>query len=192
MKQEDIDPNLSSIIFDDTVLSNLTLTQILYVIRRLYAARAFIGKATRREIQAGIRSNCNFTRLRNQTKLQTVDQAIQEGWMQITDDEINSSNQVVELRLCIEYSKLFSTAESEAMAIAHNRNWVFASDDGTAKRFARKQGIRVTGTLGILAKAVKSNVICSSVANRIYAQLIEEGNNLKLPCQNGISSFPNP
>ncbi|WP_017313941.1 hypothetical protein [Mastigocladopsis repens] len=179
MKKENTEPEASPIIFDHTVLSNFTLAQILHVLRRLYAGRAFVSKAVRREIQAGTASTCNSASLRNRAKQRAINQALQEGWMRSPDDEVNPDHEIVELRLSMEYRKRFSTGQSEAMAIARTRNWVFASDDGTAKRFARERGIRVTGTLGILTKAVKSNVICSSVANKIYAQLIEEGYSLK-------------
>ncbi|WP_017654871.1 hypothetical protein [Fortiea contorta] len=192
MKKENIDPDLSPIIFDSTVLSNFSPAQILHVLRRLYAGRAFIGRAVRREIQVGSASTCNSTYLRTRAKLRAVNQAFQEGWMRSPDDEVNPKDEVIELRLSMEYRKRFSPGESEAMAIARNRNWIFASDDGTAKRFARERGIRVTGTLGILTKAVKSNILCSSVANNIYAQLFEEGYNFQLPYQNDISSHLNP
>ncbi|BAY80433.1 hypothetical protein NIES25_69210 (plasmid) [Nostoc linckia NIES-25] len=192
MKKENIDPNLSPIIFDNTVLSNFTPAQILHVLRRLYEGRAFVGRAVRREIQVGTANPYNSACLHSRAKLQAVNQAFQEGWMRSPDDEVNPKDEVVELRLSMEYRKDFSPGASEAMAIARNRNWVFASDDGTAKRFARERGIRVTGTLGILAKAVKSNILCSSVANNIQAQLIAEGYNFQLSYQNGISSYLNP
>ena len=192
MKKENTESEASPIIFDRTVVSNFTQAQILHVLRRLYAGRAFVSKAVRREIKAGIASSCNSASLPNRAKQQAINQALEEGWMRSPNDEVNPDDEVVELRLSIEYRKHFSAGESEAMAIARTRNWVFACDDGRAKRFARERGIRVTGTLGILTKAVKSNVICSSVANKMYAQLIEEGCSLKLPYQNGISSFLNP
>lgn len=192
MKKETTEPEASPIIFAYSVLSNFTQAQIFHVLRRLYADRAFVSKAVRREIKAGIASSCNSASLRNLAKQQAINQVLQEGWVRSPNDELSSDDEVVELRLCMEYRKRFSAGESEAMAIARTRNWVFASDDGTAKRFARERGIRVTGTLGILTKAVKSNVICSSVANKMYSQLIEEGYNLKLSYQNSISSFLNP
>ncbi len=65
-----------------------------------------------------------------------------------------SPREAVELRLTWEYSQRFGAGESEAMAIAHNRSWVFASDDGAARNFAKERGIRLTGTLGILIKHI--------------------------------------
>lgn len=175
VKKEIIDQGLSPIIFDNTALSNFTPAQILHVLKRLYEGRAFVGRAVQRELKVGTGNPCNSDCLRSRAKLQAINQAFQEGWMRSPDDEVNPKDEVVELRLSMEYRKGFNPGVSEAMAIARNRNWVFASDDGKVKRFARERGIRVTGTLGILAKAVKSNVLCSSVANNIQAQLIAEG-----------------
>jgi predicted nucleic acid-binding protein len=192
VKRDTTEPEASPIIFTYSVLSNFAQMQIFHVLRRLYSGRAFISKAVRREIKARIGSSYDSAYLSHHTKQQAINEALQEDWMRSPDDGINPDDEVVELRLCMEYKKRFSVGESEAIAIARTRNWVFASDDGTAKRFAKERGIRVTGTLGILNKAVKSNVICSSVANKIYARLIQESCALKLPYQNGISTFLNP
>ena len=75
--------------------------------------------------------------------------------------------------------------------IARTRNWVFASDDGSARRFATERGIRLTGTLGILIKAVKSEILSLSAADAIHARMIDEGYRSPLPYENGISSFIN-
>ncbi len=115
-----------------------------------------------------------------------------EGWLQTPSDAVNPNDDAVELRLTIEYSQRFGAGESEAMAIACNRNWVFASDDGNARKFAQERGIRLTGTLGILIKAVKNKVLCLSAADIIHAKMIDEGYRSPLPHENGISSYLNP
>ena len=106
VKKENIDPDLSAIIFDNTVLSNFPPAQILHVLRRLYPRRAFVGRAVRREIQVGTASPCNSAYLRSRAKLEAVNQAFQEGWMRSPDDEVNPKDEVVELGLSMEYKYL--------------------------------------------------------------------------------------
>ncbi|MGH8000725.1 MAG: nuclease [Brasilonema sp.] len=192
MKSKSTEQEASPIIFDNTVLSNFALTQVFYVLQRLYAGRAFVGKAVQREIQAGINSASKSASLKNRTKLEEINQALDDGWLQTPPDEVNPNDDAVELRLTLEYSQRFGAGESEAMAIARNRNWVFASDDGAARNFAKERGIRLTGTLGILVKAVKSKILCLSLADVIHAQMVDEGYRSPLSYENGISSYLNP
>jgi predicted nucleic acid-binding protein len=191
VKSKSTETEALPIIFDNTVLSNFALAQVFYILQRLYTGRAFIGKAVQREIQAGIDSASTYTNLQNRTKLQEINQALAEGWLQRASDVVNPNDDAVELRLTIEYSQRFGAGESEAMAIALNRNWIFASDDGNARKFAQERGIRLTGTLGILIKAVKNKILCLSLADAIHAQMIDEGYRSPLYYDSGISSYLN-
>jgi predicted nucleic acid-binding protein len=77
------------------------------------------------------------------------------------------------------------------MAIAFCRGWIFASDDGATRRFAQNQGIRLTGTLGILIKATTIGLLDRSEADTIHAQMVDEGYRSPLAYDGGISSFLN-
>lgn len=191
MKSKSTQPEASPIIFDNTVLSNFALSQVFYILQRLYAGRAFVGKAVQCEIQAGINSASTSASLKNRTKLREINQALDDGWLQTPPNEVNPNDDAVELRLTLEYRQRFG-GESEAITIARNRNWVFASDDGIARNFAKERGIRLTGTLSILVKAVKSQILCLSLADAIHAQMINEGYRSFLSYENGISSYLNP
>jgi predicted nucleic acid-binding protein len=159
----------SQVIFDNTVLSNFSQVQACYVLRRLYEGRAFICRTIQQAIQA-------------------IHQAFEDDWLHILDNEVSPDEKIVELQLDIEYRQRFGGGTAEAIAIARTRNWVFASDDASAKRFATERGIRVTSSLGILVKAVSSEILSLSAADAIHAQMIDEGYRSPLPYQNGISS----
>lgn len=92
-------PESLPIIFDNTVLSNFALAQSFEVLRRLYEGRAFICRAVLQEIQTGIESGWKYPQLRSRTRLQAVNQAIEEGWLQFPDYEANPGDEVLELRL---------------------------------------------------------------------------------------------
>ncbi|AFY57395.1 putative nucleic acid-binding protein, contains PIN domain [Rivularia sp. PCC 7116] len=188
MKSKSQEPEASSIIFGSSVLSNLAPAQVLEILPRLYTDRAFVAKAVQHEIQAGISNTSTSVRLQNR-KLRAINQALDDGWLQTPPDEINPNDDAVELRLTLEYGKKFSAGESETMAIARNRNWVFASDDGIVRQFAKERGIRLTGTLGILVKAVQYKIICSSLADFIHSRMIDKGYRSPLSYKNGISNY---
>jgi predicted nucleic acid-binding protein len=185
------EPEASPIIFDNTVLSNFALVQAFDILRQLYEVRAFICRAVLQEIQAGIDSGWKYPWLRGRTRLQVVNQALDEGWLQIPRSEVNPGDDIGELQLALEYGQRFGAGEAEAMAIARTRGWVFASDDGAARRFAKEHSIRLTGTLGILVKATSVGILSLSDADGIHARMIDEGYRSPLPYENGISSFLN-
>ena len=85
------------------------------------------------EIQTGIESGWKYPQLRSRTRLQAVNQAIKEGWLQFTDNDVGPGDEVLEMRLALEYGQRFGAGEAEAMAIAHTRIWILATDDGEAR-----------------------------------------------------------
>jgi predicted nucleic acid-binding protein len=91
----------------------------------------------------------------------------------------------------LEYGERFGAGEAEAMAIARTRGWIFASDDGAARRIARESGIGLTGTLGILVKATSVAILSLSDADSLHARMIDEGYRSPVPYENGISRFLN-
>ena len=185
------EPESSSIIFDNTVLSNFALVQSFDVLRRLYEGRAFICRAVLQEIQAGIESGWKYPQLRSRTRLQAVNQAIEEGWLQFPNNDVNPDDEILELRLALEYGQRFGVGESEAMAIARTRGWVLATDDGQARRFAQERDIRLTGSLGILIKATEQEIVSLIEADALHARMIDEGYRSPLSYENGISSYLN-
>jgi predicted nucleic acid-binding protein len=185
------EPESSPIIFDNTVLSNFALAQSFEILRRLYEGRAFICRAVLQEIQAGIESGWKYPQLRSRTRLQAVNQAIEAGWLQFPDNDVDPSDEVLELRLALEYGQRFGAGEAEAMAIARTRGWVLATDDGAARRFAQERSIRLTGSLGILIKATQQGIVRLTEADALHARMIDEGYRSPLPYENGISGYLN-
>lgn len=54
-------------------------------------------------------------------------------------------------------------------------DFIFAYDDIVARREAKLLNVKLTGTLGILLKAVKRRLINQKEADRILARMIENG-----------------
>ncbi len=179
------------IIFDNTVLSNFALTQCFDVLQRLYEGRAFIGRAVLREIQTGIESGWKYPKLLSRTRLQVVNQAIEAGWLQVANNDLNSRDEMLEIKLALEYGEQFGTGEAEAMAIARIRGWILATDDGKARRFCQKNDIRLTGSLGILIKATQQETVSLTEADALHARMIDEGYRSPLGYNRGLSKYLN-
>ncbi|MCX6564144.1 MAG: DUF3368 domain-containing protein [Candidatus Aminicenantes bacterium] len=65
--------------------------------------------------------------------------------------------------------------EASSIAAAKERNLIFASDDKVARREAARFGVKLTGTLGILKKAVKTKVISEKEADAILMKMTAAG-----------------
>ncbi|NOR12273.1 MAG: hypothetical protein GQ545_03375 [Candidatus Aminicenantes bacterium] len=61
--------------------------------------------------------------------------------------------------------------EASSIAIANNRGLLFACDDKTARREAGRMGVRLSGTLGILKRAINDKVIELKEGNLILAKM---------------------
>lgn len=62
------------------------------------------------------------------------------------------------------------------MAIARERKWAFLTDDKLARRMARKWNIEVSGTLGILVRAMEMSLLAVEEANVLLRQMTEHAN----------------
>lgn len=181
----------SPIIFDQTVLNSFAFVQAFDIIRRLYSGKAFICNAACKETQQRIDSSQRYQPLLERLRLEAIHRALAEGWLQVVSDEVNPSDEITELQLAYEYSQSFCVRQAESMAIAHTRNWVFASDHPLIRNFARARKIRLTGTLGILVKAARVSILSASEADSIHACMVSQGYRSPLSPVNGVSSFLN-
>lgn len=184
-------PELESfpIIFDNTVLSNFALVQEFGILQTLYSGKAYVSQAVLQEISAGKDSGWQYPWLKSRKRLEAVGIALSVGWLRIPNSLPEIKLEQTEVQLTQEYRQCFGKGEGESMAIALFRGWIFASDDGTARKFAQKQGIRLTGTLGILIKATTAEILSLCEADLIHSRMIDEGYRSPLPYNQGISTF---
>lgn len=83
--------------------------------------------------------------------------------------KVVSSPTVVLLALATDLGK----GESEAIAIAHERDALLILDDALARRHASLIGVRLTGTLGVLLKAKEEGQI--SLVMPLVSRMTELG-----------------
>jgi predicted nucleic acid-binding protein len=65
--------------------------------------------------------------------------------------------------------------EASCLAVAHARNGTIITDDRDARRYARRLGVAISGTLGVLALLVKIQILTLPEAEGVLQAMIEQG-----------------
>lgn len=151
-----------NIVFDNCVLSNFAMADSLDIVKKFYTGSAHVSDFVVAENIKGI--------LKGHDGLLEVRDAIRDGWIK----EI-SLNTTEEKALFETLSISLGFGEASSIAIAKTRDFVFACDDKVARKEAALLGVKLTGTVGILIKAVKNEVINSKEADDILNRMITNG-----------------
>ncbi len=153
---------MPEIIFDNCVLSNFALSDSLNIIKRLYANRSFITDFVMAENIKGI--------LKGYKELSKIKEAIKNGWLkEVTLKTVEEKTFFEGLSVSLGFG------EASSIAVAKARSFVFACDDKAARKEAVLFGVRLTGTVGILIKAVRKRIIDRDKANEILHRMIIHG-----------------
>ncbi|MCL0040764.1 hypothetical protein M1M90_01565, partial [Thermodesulfovibrionales bacterium] len=80
--------------------------------------------------------------------------------------------------------------EAAGIAIAKERNLVFFSDDRKARRVAQDQGVKISGTLGMLELLVEEGKLSIGEADEILNKMIQGG--YRSPIQSLKELFEEP
>jgi predicted nucleic acid-binding protein len=153
---------MPEIIFDCCCLSNFALSDSLFILETLYSHSACITDFVSAEILRGIQQG--------HEGLAKVQEALKEGWLK--EIVLRSSK---EKSLFKTISVSLGLGEASSIAVAKSRGFIFASDDKAARREAGLLGVKLTGTLGILKKAVRYKKIDKKAANLILSKMVETG-----------------
>ena len=153
---------MHEVVFDCCVISNFALAGALRTIRGLYPGSAFITAFVSAEVLRGIQAGHDG--------LTAIPAAVQDGWLKETD--LISPD---EKKLFESLSVSLGFGEASSLAVARKRGYRLASDDEAARREARALGIALTGTIGILKKAVKLRICDQDTAERYLAKMIASG-----------------
>lgn len=153
---------MPEVIFDSCVLSNFALAGSLRVIKSLYQGSAFITDFVSQEILKGI--------IKGHAGLTPIREALKDGWLREIVLESESEKSL--------FASLFvslGSGEASSLAVAKIRGFTFACDDKAARKEADLSGVKLTGTLGVLIKAVREKVLAVELADKILRKMISEG-----------------
>ncbi len=153
---------MPEIVFDSCCFSNFALSGSQFILENLFGRSAYITEFVAAEILRGIQHG--------HKDLIKIQDSIKEGWI----GEISLIT-LEEKTLYKTLSVSLGLGEASSIAIAKTRGFRFASDDQTARREASHLDIQVTGTLGILRKAVLNNHVEPKKGNAILAKMTGQG-----------------
>jgi predicted nucleic acid-binding protein len=149
---------MPEIVFDCCVLSNFAFSRSMFIIESLYGNAAVVTDFVAAEIRRGFQAGHNHLRL--------ILDALAEGWLEET-----SLRKKEERAIFQPLSVSLGLGEASSIAVAKARAMLFACDDRTARREAELAGAKLTGTLGILKKAVRGKAIKLRDGDRILAEM---------------------
>lgn len=153
---------MPEIIFDCCCLSNFALSDSLFILKSLYPNTTFITEFVSAEIMRGIQSG--------HTDLMQIRDSFNKGWL--NEIALGTKN---EKSLFQTLSLSLGLGEASSLAAAKTRGFRFACDDKTARKEAGLMDIKLTGTLGILKKAVDKKIISLQDGDTILAKMISKG-----------------
>jgi len=153
---------MPEIVFDCCVISNFALADAVGVLGSLYKAKANITNFVAAEVLRGIQAG--------RSRLEAVPKAVGAGWLKETGLGTAEEKRVFE-----PLSRSLGLGEASSIAVAKGRQYVFASDDRAARAGAAALGVALTGTLGILVKAVRAGVCDARAADGYLSKMIAAG-----------------
>ncbi len=153
---------MPEIVLDCCVVSNFALSGALGVLEVLFAGKAHVTEFVAAEVMRGIQAG--------HIRLEDIPKAVRAGWLKESGLKTRE-----EKRLFESLSRSLGLGEASAIALAKSRGFVFASDDRVARAEAASLGLRLTGTLGILTKAVRTKACDLRAADAYLSGMIEAG-----------------
>jgi len=143
------------VILDNTVLSNLAQVGQMALVFRLWPERVM----TTREVW------CEYEVAAQTGKLPL------HAWSDLTIVELTPQ----EMTGAAAFALRLGAGERSCLAVAQARQGLLASDDADTRHAAQRLGIPVSGTLGILALAVRRQLLSLDQANALLADMIAAG-----------------
>ncbi len=153
----------SGTVFDTTVLSNFACIGQLDRLKQPYAGRAWTTLMVVEEIQRGVEAGYSG--------LEVIRRSLAPaGWLAVTAPQTPE-----EQSLYVDLLPTLGSGEASCLAMGRLRHLVVATDDRAARLKAAKIGVRLTGTLGILAHMVQQEHLPLAEANELLAHMLQQG-----------------
>lgn len=153
-----------NVILNTTILSNFARVGRLDLLQLVFG-KVYISTDVYAEVQDGLAEGYDFY-----SALEEIIRAPESRrWVHLTaltDQELGRFTDIL---------GALHRGEASSIAIAATRGWAFLTDDALARRTARKLKITISGTLGILVRAVKDGHLTLDEGNALLSQMIDAG-----------------
>jgi len=153
-------------IADTTVISNFAAVHRLDLLQKLLR-RLYVSSEVYEEIQQGLAEGYDY--------YEGIEQLVfpfaPDGWIELVS--LQGAN---ELRRFGEVPSRLHRGEASCLAIAKERGWAFLTDDKEARAVAKRWGIELSGTLGVLGRCVETGLLTLDEGNDLLQRMIEEAN----------------
>ena len=130
-----------SVIVNTTVISNFLGIDQLSLLKQLYST-IYISVEVHEEIQTGREEGYRFYH----DIEQNIYPFVAQGWIHLTsmvgEDELSLFNR---------FPSHLHRGEASCLAIAHNRGWLFLTDDKAARKAATNLGVLISGHTGLFS-----------------------------------------
>lgn len=144
------------ILIDNTVLSNYALTGRLRLLQGFCGERGMTTDAVLSEFRAGAE--------------QDIFKETDIGWIQQTGVRGKAERdlfQTLRMRL--------GAGEASCLAVAIRRRYDLLTDDMDARKVALREGVRISGSVGVLVALVRLGTISLAEGNTVLRELIGVG-----------------
>ncbi len=151
-------------VVDNTVLSNFCRVGRLDLLNAIFD-KVYVTYEVREEALRGLEEGYDF-----------LEQAANEigadptAWLELTGFKSRAEEDAFR-----KFTKTLGYGEASCLALAQSRGWLILTDDLQARRLARRLGLAVTGTVGILALSVEQGILDIADGDRLLHQMIEQG-----------------
>jgi predicted nucleic acid-binding protein len=143
------------VILDNTVLTNLALVGAIDLVFHLWPDRAVTTAAVLQEYRAAA----------------DIGLLPAHAWADLIVVEMTSQEET----LASTFSSRLGVGERSCLAVAHSRGGLLVSDDADARDVAKRLGVVVSGTLGVLVLAVRRSLLTLAEANELLGDMIDAG-----------------
>lgn len=145
---------------DNTAVSNFSAVGRMDILRGRYGGRLVVTREVLLEAEKGPRP-------------EAIRRAIEEGWIEVRPLYADSEEHSVFVGL---RARGFGLGEASSIAVCSTAGtWVFVSDDLDARREARRRGVGIVGTYGILAREVSESRMSLEEGNELLRRMVEQG-----------------
>lgn len=154
-----------NVISNTTVISNFASVGRLDLLRQLFG-EVYLSTEVYAEIQDGVAEGHTFY-----AGIEThIRPLAPDGWLHLI-----ALTGEAEFRLFGQLLDSLHRGEASSLSIAVQRGWAFFSDDARARQVGRDLHVPVSGTLGVLLRAVKKQLLPLADANALLDQMIRAG-----------------